>query len=106
MPCVVAHPEAVADQARHARTAPQRCREAVGLGACEQQCFELIELLASQQRFAAGAAGLGQPGCALFAELPHPAADALLSRFDSPRRLGLAEPFFDNQTHRLDTPPL
>ena len=56
---VVAHPETVADQPRHPRTAPQRCREAVRFGSFEQQPFQLGELRGAQQRLAAGATGFG-----------------------------------------------
>ena len=103
---VVAHVETVLDQPRHPGTGPQRCREAVGSRAFEKESLQLRELHLAQQRLAAGTPSLRQTGCAAFAVLTHPAAHALLRRFDSPRRFVLAEPLFDHQPHRLDPPPL
>ena len=103
---VVAHPETVFEQPCHPRTAPQRGREAVGFRAFEKEGLQLCELRLAQQWLAAGAPGFGQTGLAAFAVSPHPTAHALLRRFDSPRRLALAEPFFHDQPYRLDAPPL
>ena len=106
MTFVVAHVETVLDQPRHPGTGPQRCREAVGFRAFEKESLQLRELHLAQQRLAAGTPSLRQTGCAAFAVLTHPAAHALLRRFDSPRRFVLAEILFDHQPHRLDPPPL
>ena len=78
MAFVVVDAELVGDQASHLRAAPQRRREVVGLGAGEQQLLQMLELLASQSRLAAGTTGLRQPPLAVCAVLLHPAADALL----------------------------
>ena len=95
MTFVVAHVETVLDQPRHPGTGPQRCREAVGFRAFEKESLQLRELHLAQQRLAAGTPSLRQTGCAAFAVLTHPAAHALLRRFDSPRRFVLAETLFD-----------
>ena len=94
MTFVVAHVETVLDQPRHPGTGPQRCREAVGSRAFEKESLQLRELHLAQQRLAAGTPSLRQTGCAAFAVLTHPAAHALLRRFDSPRRSSAAKSRF------------
>ena len=44
MALVIAHAELVSDQTSHPRTGPQRRREAVRLGAFEQQDLQAFEL--------------------------------------------------------------
>ena len=59
MALVIAHAELVSDQTSDPRTAPQRRREAVRLGAFQQQRLEAFELRGVQQRLTAGR---GRPG--------------------------------------------
>ena len=101
MAFVIAHAELVLDQTNHARTGPQRRREAVRLGAFEQQRFEAFELRGVQQRLAAGAAGGAEPGLALLAVASSPLTDGLAGDFQPPGGFGLIESFIE-QAHRFE----
>ena len=101
MALVIAHAELVGDQTSHPRTAPQRRREAVRLGAFEQQRFEAFELRGVQQRLAAGAAGGAEPGLALLAVASSPLTDGLAGDFQPPGGFGLIESFIE-QAHRFE----
>ncbi len=95
MALVIAHAELVSDQTSDPRTAPQRRREAVRLGAFQQQRLEAFELRGVQQRLTAGAAGLAQPGFAVTPVSSQPLADALPRDLQSPRCLGLTTALLD-----------
>ena len=102
MALVIAHAELVSDQTSDPRTAPQRRREAVRLGAFQQQRLEAFELRGVQQRLTAGAAGLAQPGFAVTPVSSQPLADALPRDLQSPRCLGLTTALLD-QPDRFET---
>ncbi len=102
MALVIAHAELVSDQTSDPRTAPQRRREAVRLGAFQQQRLEAFELRGVQQRLTAGAAGLTQPGFAVTPVSSQPLADALPRDLQSPRCLGLTTALLD-QPDRFET---
>ncbi len=102
MALVIAHAELVSDQTSDPRTAPQRRREALRLGAFQQQRLEAFELRGVQQRLTAGAAGLAQPGFAVTPVSSQPLADALPRDLQSPRCLGLTTALLD-QPDRFET---
>ena len=102
MALVIAHAELVSDQTSDPRTAPQRRREAVRLGAFQQQRLEAFELRGVQQRLTAGAAGLAQPGFAVTPVSSQPLADTLPRDLQSPRCLGLTTALLD-QPDRFET---
>ena len=102
MAFVVAHAELVGDQTSDARAAPQRRREAVRLGAFEQQRDQALAPRGVEQRFASGAAGLQQPGRTVLAVLPPPLTDALPRDLEPPRRLRLITSLVE-QPHGLET---
>ena len=89
MACVVVDAELVRDQTSHPRTAPQRRREAVGFGACQQQRRQALELRGVEQRLASGATGAAQSGRTMLEILPPPLTDGLSRDLQPPRRFRL-----------------
>ena len=77
--------------------------ETVSLGTFEQHRFELRELAVAQQGLTSGRArALARPACPSSLVALDPAIYTLLRCVDSPRRLGLAQPFLEYQPHGFD----
>ena len=99
---VVVDAELVGDQTSHPRAGPQRRREAVGLGALEQQRRQPLQLRGVYPWLTSGAPGAAQPGRTLLAVLPPPRTDRLSSDLQPSGRLGLIVAVVE-QPHRFET---
>src|ERR1017187_1305823 len=100
MTFVVANAELLLDQIRHSRTGPQRCLVPQSFRTLQQQFFQPLPVLLSQQRLAACPARSPQCPLALLPILPSPPHHRLPCHPHSPCGLRVTESFL-HQPHRF-----